>query len=58
MTARYSPDCSCVVLCDGQYSEVMSYAKANKLAMRYAATGKPSYVYRLIQETMYGGAKR
>lgn len=48
----------CVVLCEGRYSEVMGYAKANELAMRHAARGHRAHVYRLIQETMYAGADR
>ena len=45
----------CIVLCNGQYSEVMGYAKANDLAMRYAANKMPASVYRLIEEVYYGG---
>jgi hypothetical protein len=46
----------CVVFCaeDG-YSEVMGYVAANNLAMRYAAKGRRSHVYRLIEQTMYAG---
>ena len=38
----------CVVLCEGRYSKVMGYAKANALAMSYAGRGLRSHVYRLI----------
>lgn len=46
----------CIVYCDEEgYSEVMGYAKANGLAMKHAAEGRKSYVYRLIYQTMYAG---
>ena len=48
----------CVVFCEGRYSEVMGYAKAERLAMRYAAKGQRARVYRLIEETMYSGSLR
>jgi len=45
----------CVVQCNGQYSEILPFKEANELAMFYAAKGQKAYVFRLIQETMYGG---
>jgi hypothetical protein len=48
----------CVVFCAEEgYSEVMGYAAANRLAMRHAAKGHRSHVYRLIEQTMYAGAQ-
>jgi hypothetical protein len=47
----------CVVLCNGQYSEILGFKKADELAQYYAMRGQRSYVFRLIQETMYGGNK-
>lgn len=47
---------ACVVFYQGQYSEVMGFAKADALAMRYAAQGHPAHVYRLVEETMYAVA--
>lgn len=47
----------CIVLCGGMYSEVMGFARADALAMFYASQGHRVHVYRLIEETMYAGAK-
>ena len=48
----------CMVLCNGVYSEVLPYVKANELAMFYAAKGQRAQVLRLIEETVYGGSGR
>lgn len=48
----------CMVLCNGTYSEVLPYAKANDLAMFYAAKGQRAQVLRLIEETVYSGMRR
>ena len=46
----------CVVYCrDRGYSDVMSYADARAYAMKIAAGGEHSRVYRLIEETSFGG---
>lgn len=45
----------CVVLCNGRYSDVMGFAAADALAMQHAIKGQRSYVFRLVQETMYAG---